>query len=67
MKQSLNNNALYITASVFDSVTPATHIVCNNYLQGDVIRHPRPQTNLNSPESRSLDPPGVLELGGCFF
>lgn len=64
---TLISNECNFTANVLDSVTPTPHIVCNNPLSGNVVRHPRPQTNLNSPESRPLDPPRVLELGGCFF
>uniref|UniRef100_A0AAT9JA55 ORF9 n=1 Tax=Nitrosopumilaceae spindle-shaped virus TaxID=3065433 RepID=A0AAT9JA55_9VIRU len=67
MITKVNNYSFVNTANVLDSVTPTPHIVCNKYLSGNVVRHSRPQTNLNSPESRPLDPPRVLELGGCFF
>ena len=65
--RNLNNYYITDISNVLDSVTPTSHIVCNNHLSGNVVRHSRPQTNLNSPESRPLDPPGVFRVGGCFF
>ena len=67
MKQNLNNDALYSIANVLDSVTYTPSIVCNHHLSSYALRCSRPQTNLNSPESRPLDPPRVLELGGFIF
>jgi len=65
LKQILNNDNLYSTANELDSLLYASHIVCNYDPSGYVTRHPRPQTNLNSPESSSLESPRVfVEFGG---
>ena len=66
---NLNNNALYIHASVLDSVTPTDHFVCDNNLPSLDVgnRFSNPQANLNPPESGTLGPPGVFRLGGFFF
>lgn len=57
-------------ASVLDSATATPHIVCNSYPACPDVgnRFSRPQTNLNSPESRALDPSIVFgDIGGCIF
>ena len=67
MITKVNNYSFVNTASVLDSVTYTPSIVCNHHLSSYALGCSRPQTNLNSPESRPLDPPGVFRVGGCFF
>ena len=74
----MNNNKKHLTstiylydlANVLDSVIPAAHFVCNNYLPCPDVgnRFSTPQINLNSPESRALGPSIVFgDIGGLFF
>ena len=70
MMNSLNNhNALNSSANVFDSVIPAAHFVCNSNLPCLDVgnRFSRPQTSLNSPESRTLEFESILGIGSNFF
>lgn len=67
MRTNLNNNALYNIANVLDSVTPATHIVCNNDISSNATRSTRAQTHLNPPESSTLESPEFIGVGDSFF
>lgn len=69
MEQELNNYYSYIHASVLDSVTPTADIVCSNNLPCPNVgnRFSNPRTKLISPESRTLESLGVLDLGDLFF
>ena len=68
-KQNLNNNTLYITASVHDSITVAYHKLCNPDFTCFNLGCAHRQTALIPSESWTLelsrDFKGVL--GGLFF
>lgn len=67
MKQNVNNYYNQGYTNVLDSALVAFTTLCDPSVSCDVTRHPRPQTNLNFPESRTLVSLGVFRVGGIFF
>ena len=64
---SLISNEYKNYTNVLDSVTVAYHKLCNHGLSDIDFRCPLQQAYLALSESRILEPPGVLDLGGLFF
>ena len=64
---NLKSNECTFYASVLDSVTIACHKLCNPDFSCFDLRYSRGQTAIISPESWTLESPGVFRLGGFFF
>ena len=67
IKTNLNNYSLYSNANVLDSVKVAYHKLCNPCFSDFDLGCPPRQAIIISPESRALEPLGVLDLRGLFF
>ena len=67
MEDNVNNYHSYIYASVPDSVKVAYHKLCNPDFACFDLGCPYRQTTIISPESGTLEPLGVLDLGGFFL
>lgn len=67
ISQNLNNYYVIYYTNVLDSALVAFTTLCDPIVQNYDSGHPRPQTNLNFPESRTLVSLGVFRVGGIFF
>ena len=64
---NVNNDTLYSNTNVLDSVKVAYHKLCNPCSQSSDFGNAQLRQVITPPESRSLDPLGVLDLGGFIF
>lgn len=69
MIQNVNNYYALDITNALDSALVAFTTLCDPGVQNYDSRHPRPQTILNFPESRALDPSMsfLRSIGGLFF